>query len=69
MTQSGDVVQLKAEQVLTIDLRHSANQHRPRIILNQDPEQKTPPVTNERGFKALFGAFGEFPNSSCDPMN
>ena len=67
MTQSGDEVQGKAEQVLTIDLRHYANQHRQRIILNNDPEQQT--FTTEKGFSALFGSFGEFPNASCDPMS
>ena len=63
MTQSGDVVQLKAKQVLAIHLRHYANQHCQRIILNEEPEQQT--LTNERGFNALLGAFEEFPNASC----
>ena len=51
MTQSGDVVQHKAEHVLTIDLRHYANKHRQKMFLNPEPEQRT--LTTEKGFSAL----------------
>ena len=65
MAQSGDVVQRKAEHVLTIDLRHYANQHRQRIILNQEPEQT---LTTERGSSNLWRIW-RVPNASCDPLN
>ena len=63
MTQSGDVVQRKAKLVLTVDLRHYANQHRQRIIQNQEPEKQT--LISERGFNAHLGAFEVFPKASC----
>ena len=67
MTQSGDVVQRKVGHVLNIDLLYYANQRRRRITLKQEPKHQT--LTTERGFNALFGAIGEFPNASCDPMS
>ena len=45
-TQKGDVFQRKAEWVLTIDLRHYANQHR-QDHFSQEPEQQT--LSSERG--------------------